>query len=125
MPYRQEHDHARHHSLGTGFHPAQRRLLGILETPLHHLPHRGRRLPVTDGRGRVLLGGPTGTVYGMGTMTALTVAEILKPTGRLKASREALFEALQTEDLSETHRFVLAEIQSLEAQMRRFEAYLL
>ena len=57
------------------------------------------------------------------------MAEILQHTGRLKASREDLYEALQTEDLSETHRFVLAEIlshiESLEAQMKRFETQLL
>jgi transposase len=57
------------------------------------------------------------------------MAEILQHTGRLKASREDLYEALQTEDLSETHRFVLAEIlshiESLEAQIQRFEAQLL
>ena len=57
------------------------------------------------------------------------MAEILKHTGRLKASREDLYEALQTEDLSETHRFVLAEIlshiETLEAQLQRFEAQLL
>lgn len=57
------------------------------------------------------------------------IAEILRHTGRLKASREDLCEALQTEDLSETHRFVLAEIlshiESLEAQIQRFEAHLL
>ena len=58
-----------------------------------------------------------------------SMAEILKHTGRLKASREDLYDALQTENLSETHRFVLAEIlshiETLEAQMKRFEAQLL
>jgi transposase len=57
------------------------------------------------------------------------MAEILKHTGRLRTSREDLFEALQTEDLTDTHRFVLAEIlshiETLEAQMKRFEAQLL
>lgn len=56
-------------------------------------------------------------------------AEILKHTGRLKASRQEVFEALQTEDLSPAHRFVLAEtvshIAELEARMRRFEGQLL
>ena len=56
-------------------------------------------------------------------------AEILKHTGRLKTSREDLYEALPTEDLSETHRFVLSEILShiktLEAQIQRFEVQLL
>ena len=56
-------------------------------------------------------------------------AEILKHTGRLKASRQELFEALQTEELSPAHRFVLAEtvshIEELEARMRRFEGQLL
>ena len=57
------------------------------------------------------------------------MAEILKHTGRLRTSREDLFEALQTEDLTAIHRFVLAEIlshiETLEAQMQRFEAQLL
>ena len=56
-------------------------------------------------------------------------AEILKHRGRLKASRQELFEALQTEDLSPAHRFVLAEtlshIEELEARMQRFERQLL
>ena len=57
------------------------------------------------------------------------MAEILKHTGRLRTRREDLFEALPTEDLTDTHRFVLAEIlshiETLEAQMQRFEAQLL
>lgn len=52
--------------------------------------------------------------------------ERLKPTGRLKASRADLCEALQTEDLRQTHRLVLAamlsHIDRLEAPMPRFEA---
>lgn len=56
-------------------------------------------------------------------------AEILEPTGRLRASREELFAALQTEDLTETHRFVLAEIlghiEYIEAEMAYFETQLL
>lgn len=54
---------------------------------------------------------------------------ILDLGGRLQASREDLFEALQPEDLSRSHRFVLAElmahIEELEARMRRFEQTLL
>ena len=54
---------------------------------------------------------------------------ILKITGRLKGSREDLYETLQTEDLSKTNRSVLAEILSpiegLEVQIQRFEAPLL
>ena len=49
--------------------------------------------------------------------------------GRLRASRADLFEALQPEDLSPAHRFVLGEtlahIEALEARMQRFEQALL
>lgn len=55
--------------------------------------------------------------------------EILNLAGRLRASRAELFEALQPEDLSGSHRFVLAEImahiEELEARMTRFEHALL
>lgn len=55
--------------------------------------------------------------------------EILNLAGRLRASRAELFEALQPEDLSGSHRFVLAEImahiEELEASMARFEHALL
>ncbi|EQD29966.1 transposase IS116/IS110/IS902 family protein, partial [mine drainage metagenome] len=48
---------------------------------------------------------------------------------RLRASREDLFEALQAEDLTAAHRFVLAEImahiEELEARMARFDKELL
>lgn len=54
--------------------------------------------------------------------------EILNLAGRLRASRAELFEALQPEDLSDSHRFVLAEImahiEELEARMARFECAL-
>ena len=54
--------------------------------------------------------------------------EILNLAGRLRASRAELFEALQPEDLSDSHRFVLAEImahiEELEARMVRFECAL-
>ena len=57
------------------------------------------------------------------------IPEILALTGRLRASREELFEALQPEELSEAHRFVLSEImapiEELEARMGRFEQTLL
>lgn len=57
------------------------------------------------------------------------IAEVLKPAGRLKASREELFEALQTDDLTAAHRFILAaimaHIEELEARMGRFEPALL
>ena len=49
--------------------------------------------------------------------------------GRLRASRAELFEALQPEELSQAHLFVLGEtmahIEELEARMRRFELELL
>lgn len=55
--------------------------------------------------------------------------EILDLAGRLRASREELFEALQPEQLSDAHRFVLSEImahiEELEARMGRFEQTLL
>ncbi len=57
------------------------------------------------------------------------IPEILALAGRLRASREELFEALQPEELSEAHRFVLSEImapiEELEARMGRFEQSLL
>jgi len=58
-----------------------------------------------------------------------SMSEILSHAGRLKASREALFEALQPEELSEPHLFVLSEImahiEELEARMARFDQALL
>lgn len=58
-----------------------------------------------------------------------SVAEVLDLAGRLKASREVLFEALQPEELSDAHLFVLTEImahiEELEARMGRFEQTLL
>lgn len=57
------------------------------------------------------------------------IPEILALAGRLRASREELFEALQPEELSDAHRFVLSEImapiEELEARMGRFEQTLL
>ena len=57
------------------------------------------------------------------------IPEILALAGPLRASREELFEALQPEELSEAHRFVLSEImapiEELEARMGRFEQTLL
>lgn len=57
------------------------------------------------------------------------IPAILDLAGRLRASREALFEALQPEQLSDAHRFVLSEImahiEELEARMGRFEQTLL
>ena len=54
---------------------------------------------------------------------------MLDLVGRLRASRADLFEALQPEDLSPAHRFVLGEtlahIEALEARMQRFEQELL
>lgn len=58
-----------------------------------------------------------------------TISEILDLAGRLRATREELFEALQPEELSEPHLFVLAEImmhiEELEARMARFEQALI
>ncbi len=57
------------------------------------------------------------------------VPEILNLAGRLRARREDLFEALQPEELSDAHRFVLSElmahIEELEARMVRFDQTLL
>ena len=54
---------------------------------------------------------------------------VLDLAGRLRASRAELFEALQPEELSQAHLFVLGEtmahIEELEARMRRFELELL
>ena len=53
------------------------------------------------------------------------MASVLDLAGRLRASRSELFEALQPEELSAAHLFVLAEImahiEDLEARMGRFE----
>lgn len=57
------------------------------------------------------------------------ISEILDLKGRLRASREELFEALSTEQFSATHRFVAAEImhpiEDLEQRIARMDAYLL
>lgn len=57
------------------------------------------------------------------------IPAILARGGRLRASRADLFEALQPEELSAKHRFVLTElmahIEYLEAMMARFEQQLL
>ncbi|MGE4377839.1 MAG: IS110 family transposase [Burkholderiaceae bacterium] len=58
-----------------------------------------------------------------------SMPEVLDQAGRLRATREELFEALQPEELSGAHLFVLSEvmahIEELEARMRRFELALL
>ena len=55
--------------------------------------------------------------------------EVLDLAGRLRAKREDLFEALQPEELTATHLFVLRElmdhIEDLEARIQRFERQLL
>lgn len=57
------------------------------------------------------------------------ISEILDMAGRLRASREELFEAILPEDLSRAHLFVLSEtmahIEALEASMARFDRELL
>jgi transposase len=58
-----------------------------------------------------------------------SMPEVLDLAGRLRATREELFEALQPEELSGAHLFVLTEImahiEELEARMQRFELALL
>jgi len=55
--------------------------------------------------------------------------EVLDRKGRLRADRNELFEALSTEQFSETHRFVaeeiLAHIEELEQRIARMDRYLL
>ena len=56
--------------------------------------------------------------------------EVLALAGRLRASRAELFEALQPEELSQAHLFMLGQTtwhtsKSWEARMRRFELELL
>jgi transposase len=57
------------------------------------------------------------------------LSAVLDQKGRLRASREDLFEALGTEHLSAEHRFVaqeiMAHIEELERRIARFDAYLL
>lgn len=64
-----------------------------------------------------------------GIIAGKPMAEVLDLAGRLRASRTELFEALQPEELSASHLFVLAEImahiEELEARMGRFEQTLL
>lgn len=73
--------------------------------------------------------GQTGRAMVKALIEGQRMPEILGLAGRLRASREELFEALQPEDLSEQHRFVLSEImahiEELEARMSRFEQQLL
>ena len=58
-----------------------------------------------------------------------SMSAVLDKAGRLGASREELFEALQPEELSASHLFLLGElmahIEELEARMARFEQELL
>ena len=58
-----------------------------------------------------------------------SVNEVLNLAGRLRASREQLFDALQPEELSAPHLFVLKEvmahIEELEARMTRFDQALI
>ncbi len=58
-----------------------------------------------------------------------SMSDVLDLAGRLQASRKELFEALQPEELSDAHLFVLTEImahiEELEARMGRFEQALL
>jgi transposase len=58
-----------------------------------------------------------------------SMADVLARTGRLRARRSELFEALQPEELSGYHLFVLAEImahiEEMKARMHRFEQALL
>lgn len=58
-----------------------------------------------------------------------SIPEVLNLAGRLRASREQLFDALQPEELSRSHLFVLREImahiEELEARMARFDQELL
>ena len=58
-----------------------------------------------------------------------SINEVLNLAGRLRASREQLFDALQPEEFSSSHRFVLKEImahiEELEARMSRFDQALI
>jgi transposase len=107
----------------------RQKLGGILASEKHRL-HKvltdaGLRLHVLVSD----LHGQAGRAMVKAIIADRPLAEILKPTGRLKARREELFEALQTDDLTATHRFVLAEsmahIEEREARMSRFETALL
>ena len=58
-----------------------------------------------------------------------TIHEVLDQKGRLRASREDLFEALSTEQFSAVHRFVAGEImqhiEQIEQRINRMDQYLL
>jgi len=67
---------------------------------------------------------------GKALIAGKSVPEVLSlASNHLHASREVIFEALQAEEITPAHRFVLAEImahiEELEARMTRFDAELL
>jgi transposase len=73
--------------------------------------------------------GPAGRAMVKALIEGKPINEVLNLAGRLRASREQLFDALQPEELSSSHRFVLKEvmahIEELEARMVRFDLALI
>ena len=73
--------------------------------------------------------GQAGRAMVKALIAGLPMSDILDRAGRLRATRADLFEALQPEELSPSHLFVLTEVMAhieyLEAMMARFETTLL
>lgn len=73
--------------------------------------------------------GQAGRAMVKALIAGLPMSDILDRAGRLRATRAELFEALQPEELSPSHLFVLTEVMAhieyLEAMMARFEKTLL
>jgi transposase len=73
--------------------------------------------------------GQAGRAMTKALIAGKSMAQVLDLAGRLRAKREDLFEALQPEELTVTHLFVLKElmdhIEDLEARIGRFERELL
>ena len=89
-------------------------------------------IPPADIRLNVLVSdmhGQAGRAMVKALIEGKPVNEVLNLAGRLRASREQLFDALQPEELSDAHVFVLKEvmahIEELEARMIRFDQALI
>lgn len=96
--------HTKRQCLSTSWQFVKCRRLGVLVSDIHGQAARAMVKVIIAGK---------------------PMASVLDIAGRLRASRSELFEALQTEELSAAHLFVLAEIKAhiedLEARLGRFE----
>ena len=97
----------------------------------------GRKTDVADAQWLASLGVVVSDLHGQSARAMVkaliagkTVPEVLSlASNRLRASREDIFEALQAEEITPAHRFVLTEImahiEELEQRIARFDAELL